>query len=686
MFLPHPGGAAPVPGDALTHISTAEGVKKPSPAVPLSGLEQRLVLRLPDSVARGQAIQLFRLTAQSVAPVVDFVAVQEQGGMTLTVTGACLDGTSYVLVSGNQISPPLVLTPGTCPLKEPVALVLEPAGEVRGRLTVPVGAIPPPAGRIWVERCAAQPTDSRREAVGMFPAQTSDGFLRAWLPTGCHYLTVHFPGFTPVTFPGQEITPGQPNDLGSITLLPGAAVLARVTAHDTGLALAGATVEVFPAADFLKVAEATFGDRLRPLPYKGTTDDAGWVRLSGLGSGSYRLRIRAQDQEVAPLFYGPFELEGGKETLLPDVAALRVATVTLAIDTDSATEILESCQLALQASLNPGCGWLGHAVVQQPMPSEEGTLVNNLPPGLWDFRVICRREDGVRFVVAREEMEIAPGAEVFLALTPEVIVVPGRVIRGDEPVAAELEFFQDFEGGEGLIPEATADEEGEFMVGVRQPGRYRVRVREGDEVARFLDQPVELTAAQEIVVRLPSGSLQGRILAPGGVSPRGTFVSARRLVDERAEPSADGDMALREARDDGTFELSGLPAGRWHLQAMAQTGAALQFSEPQLIDLGPDETQSGLTLQLGGASAVYGRVLSPAGSPVVSASVSVIVQPAQVGLESMEYSLQTNADGSFTQVIPPGEYASVVFRVEAPGYGLLTAAGSVNVDNQLVLE
>ena len=97
---------------------------------------------------------------------------------------------------------------------------------------------------------------------------------------------------------------------------------------------------------------------------------------------------------------------------------------------------------------------------------------------------------------------------------------------------------------------------------------------------------------------------------------------------------------------DGTFELPGVPPGRWTIRAEAPGYRAAEVSG---IEVGPAETKEGIVLSLKRGGTLSGRVLDAArGSAVSNASVSWRVGgPVFVARRSRAAANTTDADGRF---------------------------------------
>src|SRR6185295_16771975 len=78
-----------------------------------------------------------------------------------------------------------------------------------------------------------------------------------------------------------------------------------------------------------------------------------------------------------------------------------------------------------------------------------------------------------------------------------------------------------------------------------------------------------------------------------------------------------GDQAFQS--DDGTFELTEVPPGKWTVRGSA---AGYRSAEASGVDVAEGETKEGIVLQLKKGGGVGGRVLDPRGTAVANASVT----------------------------------------------------------------
>jgi hypothetical protein len=173
-----------------------------------------------------------------------------------------------------------------------------------------------------------------------------------------------------------------------------------------------------------------------------------------------------------------------------------------------------------------------------------------------------------------------------------------------------------------------------------------------------------------------TATIRGRVAAPTGAPIRGADV---RLSG----------VALRnvESGEDGRFEITGLPTGRYTLQAI-KVGFGIANSSPINIDPGRSFTVTDgqtvtrdITLQRGGV--ITGRIVDEAGDPVTGLEIRVeryVYGPAGRQLASgtsgltTPFNLRTNDRGEFRIFgLAAGEY---IVSVRAQQFGAALTRGT----------
>ncbi|HVS11532.1 MAG TPA: carboxypeptidase-like regulatory domain-containing protein [Planctomycetota bacterium] len=161
--------------------------------------------------------------------------------------------------------------------------------------------------------------------------------------------------------------------------------------------------------------------------------------------------------------------------------------------------------------------------------------------------------------------------EVRLAALPGVT---GRVLAGGKPVAGASVGLHDAVGDEQRLTvngfparsqrsakaSATTDADGTFRLTLRESGRYYVRASRSGyapaEIGPFEMAPRPGLHGLELELR-EGGSIEGRVLLPGGEDAAGTIVGISR---------GDGHPVTQIAGAGGSFRFDGLTAGPWRVE------------------------------------------------------------------------------------------------------------------------
>ncbi len=197
-----------------------------------------------------------------------------------------------------------------------------------------------------------------------------------------------------------------------------------------------------------------------------------------------------------------------------------------------------------------------------------------LPAGSYELLVLPQAEP---FLLQSDASVLAQEPEPFWELTlPEPAALSGSVTSWTEGAAAEV--VVQHEGGPvrriGVDPASGA-----FLLRELTPGRCLVRVERTEptwtnRVARALASAldpvaVELVAGATAEVRpvdvVPSlVAIRGRVLGLREDEP----CTVRAFCESRALPQAYEGLLRASPRADGSFEIEGLIAGQWRVQAM----------------------------------------------------------------------------------------------------------------------
>lgn len=296
----------------------------------------------------------------------------------------------------------------------------------------------------------------------------------------------------------------------------------------------------------------------------------------------------------------------------------------------------------------------------------DGTL--RLPAGPGDYLLSAQApgHGPARSEVTRPLGEAETAVELAL---PQGVSLHGRTVaegRAGEPVPLAEVTLRPYPGlatawaQAADVPEessvAMSDAQGAFGFSGLAPGRYELTAEApgfSRRTLRFLHVPRE----GELVVGLwGAGTLEGFVVDARGQSVAGAEVTA-----------AGGPAPVRATTGEGGGFALEVQAGTWVLSA--RRGEAVG-RVPGTLSVAPGETLRGLTLALGAAGGLEGRVESTEGTPVAGA---VLVASAQ-GSDGELGRATSGEDGSYRLDVPPGEYD---VAVQAPGFASATREGLV---------
>ncbi len=217
---------------------------------------------------------------------------------------------------------------------------------------------------------------------------------------------------------------------------------------------------------------------------------------------------------------------------------------------------------------------------------------------------------------------------------PPVTLAAGAPIAGSvrdaagAPVGGAQIFGIDVGGSGGRPQNATSDADGRFrldgfvaeraiLVNVSAPG-YAT-----------LQKNVTPPAADLAIVLKSAGTVRGRVEDGDTKKPVTDFTISRGGARggggiQIAIGRQGGDQTFQS--DDGTFELTDVPPGKWTIRGAA---AGYRSAETSGVEVGEGETKEGIVLSLKKGGGLSGRVTDSRGAAVANASVSW--HPAESG-------------------------------------------------------
>jgi hypothetical protein len=440
----------------------------------------------------------------------------------------------------------------------------------------------------------------------------------AWsdLAAGTWGAGVSAPGHQVFNVPEFRIEAGKATREIVMPLLRGYAVRGQVVDSSTGAGIAEAAIR------FRVVADQTLG--FRATAWTKSKDDGSFT-LDGIPGGDILLTVGAKDHA-----YRELALLVDEKTPPQEIALSAGGTIAGMVTTTAGAPVKGRVWLN-----GPGPGFMGES-------NEAGQFsYKHLPPGR--YRVSADTSAGSaqqEFVLQQDELKDG----IVL------VVGAGRSIRGTvrSPRPEQIRNTQLFlRAGSGNASMSTRpDERGSYAFNGVPPGRARMIVYgAGVQFEKHMDVPADQDVTLDIV--LPTGArLWGRITQGGKPAPhKGIWMRPT---------SAKEDMAYSASTaEDGQYEIEGLPAGDYQLQADEDISRAISIAGDTELNIDiPSVQLSARVLEEGGAVPIVGADVYLRGSAPETARV--------------HGDKKTDDFGQFALTgIEPGEVLLIVYK---PGY------------------
>jgi hypothetical protein len=468
-------------------------------------------------------------------------ATDAEGRATVPATG----GRSFEIIASAPRHRSATTTV-EAPFPKLVEIVLSRAFRITGRLVDESGT---PLADAAI-RAVRGTTLSRHQtdAAGRFELDLDAGFA--------HTLEFRSTQAALVSIDVAEGPAGDTRDLGDVTAPSGIIVTGTLVREDDGTPVTGARVWLPRPSEAGALMAWAFRDVLQTV-----TDSAGAFRLAGLPETPFELRIDAPSLATA------------RRAVTPDAKTRRVelSEIRLRAGTNVVVRVEGNAGEGAEARIDLGGRGLPIDTLRATVVAGRASIAQ-VPAG--DVVVTVWRG---RNLLCREPATIAGAADVEVVCSMRKVAVSGRVDVGGHPAGPGtivwLSTTDDetptgvFNFGSGayrqqqvFAPDSATESmnvgyDGRFT-GQLLPGTWDVlwMPDTGQAVGpRRIDVP--RAATHQVALSYPAAVLHGRVVDAHGKPVAGADVR---------ELSGRG-MAL--SREDGTFVLSGPPAGRWEVQA-----------------------------------------------------------------------------------------------------------------------
>lgn len=471
------------------------------------------------------------------------------------------------------------------------------------------------------------------------------GELSCELPATLLDLSIQAEGFVPHNRWAVRLERDKALPLGRLVLKKGASVSGWAQVEDGVIDPANAKARLFPLQ--APGGDPSLAERLRSTAPEVPLDERGFFQFAAVTPGSYVVEVTQPG--FAPARVSPIEVWPGSETSLTQPLTLRRP-------------------LRIELIISPEMDWLGKPwTIEMFRASDLGGSSASVYDGAArrDGRVILEGQTPGTFrVVVSDSLGnplysdfdfvIRDAVEAQREIEIDLVSLQGEVLLGDEPLSAMLYF-----GGRhaALGSRMESDQDGEFHGVLPREGTWLVEV-DSTEPALSTHSRVQIRARRDgtarLTLRIPDTRIFGKVVAEEGRPEKATVFAES------------GEGAVEAAtRDDGSFEIRGLPAGPVRLSAEAGSREGRLVSDSILTVLGEENQVGPVELRLRKNKLVQGRVLSARG-PVPGAVLEVFpLRPALPGGASARTDLQ----GSFEARVP--ELTETLLAiVSPPGHGL----------------
>ena len=458
-------------------------------------------------------------------------------------------------------------------------------------------------------------------------------------------LTFRAEGFVPQNRWAVRLERDKTLPLGRIALKKGASVSGWAQVEEGDLDPGRAKARLIPLQ--APGADLSLAERLRSSALEVSVDQRGFFQFAGVAPGSYGVEVTQPG--LAPARVSPIEVWPGSETALTQPLTL-------------------TRPLQIELSLSPEKDWLGKpwqvellrvsdlggsaGSVYDGAAQADGRLVlEGQTPGT--FRLLVSDSLG-NPLYSDFDFLVRDAADAQRAIEIDLVTLQGEVLLGEEPLSATLYF-----GGRhaALGSRMESDQEGEFHGVLPRDGTWLVEVESMDP-ALSTHSRVQVRGRGDgtarVTIRLPDTRIFGKV-----ADDAGRPVQASVIAD-----SGHGDVEVG-TRQDGSFEIRGLPVGPARLFAEARSPEGRLLSDSTLAVLGDGQQVGPIELRLRKTRTFQGMVQSARG-PVPGAVLEVLpLRPALPG----GVSARTDLQGSFEARVPEPTEA-VLAIVSPPGNGL----------------
>lgn len=514
-------------------------------------------------------------------------------------------------------------------------LTLFPAATIRG--TVVSAEKPPRLLTIYFQPAPAE----HAEAILPFSSVECPISGKRWtceVPAGALDLAIRAPGYVSIYRWNEPLSHTAPRDLGALTLRRGSTVSGSAFFAERLTNPPKITVTLASDATAPQTLDRKNRDRL--LRQTATPNARGFFALTA-APGIYTIQAAAGELISEPRTVRVLD---GREMMLREPLLLERPRV-FTLQVVPALDPLKKPWSVLLQKMDRN-----HVVesdVAATIPPSGRWQTASLTPGRYALSIRRTPSDSWHY----EEFDLA--ADETREINLHLGAVKGTVTLGGKPLKGTVWFGG--EHGQPHVPILT-HEDGTFAVLLPLPDDAKWPVVDVTAETPYVHRTVNNVQLQRhegkpwtVEIDVPSTLLLGEVVDAAGAVKRSAIINVA---------AADG-SEQQILSDDGSFSISGLPAGRTALRAETRED---ESDGPQEVDVRADDSTT-VRLVVKPRSVFDGTVTStngPVGSAIISA-LPLDFRYRNVGRFPVE------EDGHFTMPLPPGTTDSHLF-VSAPGY------------------
>lgn len=499
---------------------------------------------------------------------------------------------------------------------------LWPTGSVTGRLAVARHEEVPATLRVRVTPAPSE-TDAERPPTASLTCPVTDQRFTCRLPAERLDLRIAAEGFIPEYRWDVVVSPAETRDLGEIPLVRGASLAGWVAIEET--LRVRPRVEVVP--ETVGGNGTQVGERLSQRTLTVETTERGFFHVRGLAPGSYRLSVEAPGQGTAER--APIVIGERREYVLEEPLVLEpLAEVVASVDPPLGPQ-LQPWTIRLLREIPISSMYRLEA--EQEVDDRGSWQRSGFEPGRYLLQVVDS-EGSTHF---RRELDVTPGMRP-LAIELSLVPVRGTLRAGETPLSRAVWFQRP----DGTRIRLDADSQGIFEGVLPDEGRWQVRLEpaQGRGQQRLEKEVMVERAPGEpwvmLDIELSATHLVGEVLDEDHIPIGGALVSV--YTPRRT-------LAQVFTRDDGVFEVHGLPEGAYRARAEAKGN---RESDLTSLELAADDGSTSIELIVRDRRGLRGRILLGE-QPVAGALVRY-----QVPQAPLAGSLHASPDGVFTIWLP----------------------------------